>query len=225
MNRKFRFHPDYKTIGSVCGHTSIEELSKVVSVYAASPEFAIQHCGPLVENILARVPQFWYDECRRRKLLPNVDVRVHRLYRGIYPAFPGWHCDAEFRESYFGQPELDRTPVSKTIVCTVSSHPEGISNTRFLNEELVVSVEESEEQALWRQVHEKVESKARSTWDAPDGCLINFSNRTLHKAMPTVRRGWRLFFRMSMWHKPYLEAEGKISKQEQVYQVLESQGW
>lgn len=52
-----------------------------------------------------------------------------------------------------------------------------------------------------------------------------FDSWTLHRAMPTKIRGWRLFFRMAMWHKPNLGEDGMISKQEQVYKLVEGSGW
>lgn len=226
----YSFKSDIHIIGAMPGTASIEELSEINSVYAASPEFAIKHCGRLVENILNKVPKSYYDECQKRNLLPNIDVRVHRLYPGVYPAFPGWHCDAEYRETYFSQPDLERTPVSKTVVCTISSHADGVSNTEFLLDDFITDIESVEtEQTIWKQVHDRVEkhlpNEKRKTWIMQDGLLTEFGNRTLHRARPAKVRGWRLFFRMSMWHKPYLGAEGKVSRQEQVYIVDEGQGW
>lgn len=227
--RDVRFDPERETVGNVPPRATIDELSECAGVYAASPAFAVEHSGPLVARILKGVPASYFEECCERGLLPNIDVRIHRLYPGIFPAFPGWHCDGEFRESYFSQPDLERTPVSKTIVCTISSHDDGVSRTEFLDEPFTATVVGGDDQSLWRQVHEQVEATRRAspmrTWTMPDGYLTLFSNNTLHRAMPTMRRGWRLFFRMSMWHRPYLAVEGKVSRQEQVYQVLESLGW
>lgn len=222
-----RFVPEIEILGRLPQPiASIEELEATPSMYSASPAFALKHGGRLVEKILSAIPADYYEECSDRELLPNIDVRVHRLYKGIFPAFPGWHCDGEFRETYFSQPDLDRTPVSKTVVCTISSHEDGVSNTEFLVEPFTASIVDGDEQNVWRQVHDQVSANMPlRTMSARDGDLIQFSNRTLHRARPAERRGWRLFFRMSMWHKPYLGLEGKLAKQEQVYQVVEGLGW
>lgn len=222
--KQHTFLPEYETVGSVWPTATIEELAEYNSVYAASPEFAVRNSGPIVKRILDKIPEWWWQECRDRGLLPNIDVRVHRLYKGSYPAFPGWHCDAELRETYFGQPDLDRTPISKTVTCTVSTLPGGLSNTEFLAEPITVSINVGEsDEMLWGQVHRQVGD--RQTWRMPDGAIVSFSHHALHRAMPAISRGWRLFFRMSMWHKPYLGVEGKISRQEQIYRLVEGSGW
>lgn len=52
-----------------------------------------------------------------------------------------------------------------------------------------------------------------------------FDSWTLHRCMPAKIRGWRLFFRMAMWHKPNLGDGGMITKQEQVYKLAEAGNW
>ncbi len=84
--------------------------------------------------LLDLVPDWYYEKAEQLKLYPNCDVRIHRLYPGDFPAYPGWHCDGEYRETYFSQPDLDRINVHYHITATASSHSCGVSNTQFLNE-------------------------------------------------------------------------------------------
>ena len=220
------FNPEFEQFAKVPGVREIGVLAAEQGMYSASLPFVRQHGGPIVREILDTIPSSYYQEAQELGLYPSCDVRIHRLYPGMYPAIPGWHCDGEFRETYFGQPDLDRIPVSKHIICTVSSNEDGVSNTQFLTQPFTAYVPNvSNEVTLWSQVHEQVEAlRPKTVLDTQDGEIMLFSARTLHRAMPCKVRGWRLFFRMSMWHKPNL-GEGQLARQEQVYVVSERNGW
>jgi hypothetical protein len=56
-----------------------------------------------------------------------------------------------------------------------------------------------------------------------DGVLARFTCKTLHRASPCHKRGWRMFFRFSMLPRPDIKNE--IPKQQQVYQLSEENGW
>lgn len=209
------------------GCVSIAEMERERGVYSAKPDFVREHCGPIANAALDLVPAWYYDEARGLKLFPNVDVRIHRLYPGDYPAYPGWHCDGEFRETYFSQPDLDRIHVHKHLTMTVSTNELGVSCTQFLADpfDAVVDADLSDV-TLWGQVHDQVETaRPRRVYDTRDGELMCFDSWTLHRATPARIRGWRMFFRMSMWHKPNLGAGGMLTKQEQVYKLAEGSGW
>ena len=80
------------------------------------------------------------------------------------------------------------------------------------------AVEELPDTSLWTEVHRYVEGLGdyKKFSDMRDGDIVMFDARALHKAMPVKRSGKRLFFRMSLFHRPGL-GEGQISKQEQLY--------
>lgn len=227
----YLFTPNYQFIGNTDPIATVAELADEQGMYSASPEFLKRHGGPIANRIFDSVPQSWFDECYGRRLFPNIDIRIHRLYPGDYPAFPGWHCDNSYRETYFSQPDLDRTPVSNSIICTVSSHENGVSNTEFLDEVLDYEFlqEPTSEQSLWGMVDRHLNDLANrltlGTTIVPDGTIVLFDSASLHRANPTHTRGWRLFFRMSQWHKPYLDYEGKLTKSEQVYRMVGHAGW
>lgn len=225
---RYVFEPNYKIITDLGGMASVSELEREVGVYSATPQFVRKNCGPIANRILDHVPADYYAEAKSLGLYPNCDVRIHRLYPGDYPAYPGWHCDGEYRETYFSQPDLDKIKVGHHLVCTVSSHPNGVSNTQFLDDkfEFESDLVPTSDNTLWGQVHKALaDYKDLWTWNSFDGQLIQFDPRTLHRTMPAKIRGWRLFFRMSMWHKPNLGDGGMITKQEQVYKLVEGSGW
>lgn len=223
---KYSFIPNFQVIANFQPTYSIKEFEKEIGVYSATPKFINENCGNIAKTILKQIPNSYYEEADKLKLYVNCDVRIHRLYPSDYPAYPGWHADGEFRETYFSQPDLNRIQVHKHLIATVSSHNSGISNTQFLNETFNFESEENPDFNLWQQVNEVLDSKQnKSIWDSKDGQLCQFDSWTLHRTMPAKIRGWRLFFRMSMWHKPNLGNGGMITKQEQVYKYIGNAGW
>lgn len=221
------FKPNFNVIGNSPPVAPIADLEKEIGVYSATPEFVRKHCGKIANGILDRIPGDYYKEAKALGLFPNIDVRIHRLYPGDFPAYPGWHCDGEFRETYFSQPDLDKIQVGAHVVCTVSSHEGGVSNTQFLAQPFIFESNEqpTADNTLWGQVHKELSKVNKALWDSHDGQIVRFDPRTLHRVMPAKVRGWRLFFRMSMWHKPNLGEGGMITKQEQVYKLFEGTGW
>lgn len=232
-DEKFLMHafiPNFSLIEKTKPTYLIKEFEKEIGVYSATPEFVINKCGVIANTILSCVPSSYYDKAKKLGLYPNCDIRIHRLYPGDYPAYPGWHCDGEYRETYFSQPNLNKIKIANHILCAVSSHPEGVSNFEFLKENFLFHTNIKEEILLWKKVNRDVnqamkEDKSIETHSTHDGEIYMFDQYTLHRVMPTKNRGWRLLFRMSMWHKPNLGKEGMITKQEQVYLNVNKAGW
>lgn len=220
------FVPEVEQIAAVPGTCSIADLSRETSVYAASPDFVRRHCGPIARSLLDAVPEDYYERCEGLGMLPNVDVRVHRLNVGEYPAVPGWHCDGALRETYFAAPDVEAVSIRDTVLATVSTDPGGVSNFEVLTEPLMLDVDdERADYGVWRTVHRAVERISAPRRSTRDGALYRIGIRTVHRAMPARVRGWRLFFRMSMWHNDYLGDSGKVARQQQVYVVSEENGW
>jgi hypothetical protein len=217
------FKPDVRILGSFVPTATLDELDAEQSVYAASPEFVRANCGPIANSILDAVPDSYLQRCRSLGMLPNIDVRVHRLNRGEYPAVPGWHCDGHLRETYFGAPQTDRIPIRDTILATVSSHVDGVSNFEMLDESVEMEITPGQSD-LWAQVHSFVESGGYRRLKSMDGLLYQMGIDTIHRCTPALRRGWRLLFRMSMWHNDYLGDGGKVARQQQVY-IKSELGW
>lgn len=228
MIKAYDFAPNFSILNEITGCRSIRELEQEVGVYSATPDFVQQHCGPIANELISVIPVWYTLEAARLGLYLNVDIRIHRLYPGDFPAYPGWHCDGEYRETYFSQPDLDRIKISKNIVCTISSHPNGVSCTQFLAEpfHFQPDKEPTSEHTLWGMAdHALSLLQSKRIFDSKDGQLITFDNWSIHRAMPTTIRGWRLFFRVSMWHRPNLGDGGMVTKQEQVYKLVEGSGW
>ena len=228
-NKKlYSFNPNYRIVAKIKGHWSIEDISKEQGMFGATEEFARRHGGKITQTFLDAIPNTFRDDLKKAGLYTNIDVRIHRLYPGMFPAIPGWHCDGVYRETYFSQPDLDRVFVSHHLSTTISSEKEGVSNTRFLNIPIEIDIDGcNQEVGVWQRVHEYINTIPKenlSCWDSKDGQLVQFDNHSLHKSTPCVRHGWRMFLRVSGLHKPNL-TEGQLSKQEQVYVISEEKGW
>jgi len=161
-----------------------------------------------------------------------IDTRSHMLMPGQYPAIPGWHCDAYPRGQHSsGQPDLwSGNPKCFHYVVTISDQRDGVSNTTFLEASEVALLVRPEE--VWGSVHEDLERRlrepsaadpryGRKTWAVPDGHLLRFNQESLHRATKTHTKGWRWFFRLSMYHSAPMN---QIRRQVQVY-TTEGGGW
>lgn len=233
----YKFTPESETLAQVRKQYSANEVTNEIGVYAASPDKVKSVCGPIANSILNSVPSEWYEKCKDLGMLPNIDVRIHRLNKGEYPAVPGWHCDGALRETFFGQPDLNRVRIRDTILCIVSTGDDGVSNPEIATEEISIDVPDDVSQSndfvLWKHVHNNM-PKEFSKETLKDGQITLMSCNTLHRVMPAHTRGSRLFFRMSMWHNDYLGDGGKIVQCNQKYRVIteetvyvesESSGW
>lgn len=94
---------------------SLWDISPPIPAFAAEPslfsmsvDMALESCGGLTRRILHHMP--WecddYKEAEAAGLQPVIDVRIHRLMPGMYPAIPGWHCDRVPRANYHSQPDF-----------------------------------------------------------------------------------------------------------------------
>lgn len=223
----YRFEPSIAIVSHVAPTATIGALEQEVGMYSATPEFVRKHGGTIAIGFLDSIPQWYLDDATSKGMHINCDIRIHRLYPSDFPAYPGWHCDGEFRETYFAQPDLSRVQVHQHLIGTVSSHEGGVSNTQFLDGPWTFRSDRvSPDHGLWQQVNEQLEAqRVTTTRETKDGELTMFDSWTLHRAMPAKIRGWRLFFRASMWHKPGLGDGGMITKQEQVYKYVGHAGW
>ena len=223
----YHFNDNHEVVGAARCWASLKQLEKEQGMYSATPDFCREYGGPITREFLDAVPKSYLLEAESKGLYPNIDVRVHRLYPGNYPAYPGWHADAQFRETYFGQPKLDRTELSNHLIATVSSDADGVSQTEFIDEPMEIELAKTEpDESFWRLVDREMRKAEKfKTWVMPDGCLTQFDCWTLHRCTPARRRGWRLFFRVAMWYRPNLN-EGKLSRQEMIYMDMnDGTGW
>lgn len=195
------------------------------SLFSCSSLMVNQVGGPLTRSALNQIEQFYpkqIEVAKKAGLTPIIDVRVHRLMPGQYPAIPGWHCDAVPRNNYHGQPDFSMVDPAAFHVCLLlSNEKQGVSNTEFVDS--VIKPKMWDDEHVYRDLHREVERIKPDIVELPDGVFAWFNQRSIHRASPCHRRGVRMFMRYSMYHKPPIQ--NKVQGQQQVYQLAEANGW
>lgn len=219
----YNFFPDLTKVADFNGLATIDEFNEENSIFSSSPEFAKTTGGKLSERILNAWD--WNDEYlkhvdNKTKYLV-IDTRVQRLMPGMYPSIPGWHCDGVPRDDYYAQPDFDLIDPSVRHYLALIATDKHVSNTEFLSEPIKASLD-YEKGAMYKQLHQQVEAKSNTRMTINVGEIWRFNQAAIHRTLPTATRGWRMFFRMSIYHKPPLNMQ---SNQQQVYLLSEENGW
>lgn len=216
------FTPAYASVASFDGYAERDVLLAEQGMFAASETFVRTHGGPLAHRLMDAVPDDYRQAAAEAGLELNVDLRVHDLSPGEFPASPGWHCDSPFREVAFDS-RAQTQAVQRNLVATISTHRDGVSNTEFLSTPCtVVSAAEPGTPALWVDANAHVE--AGSGWSmtqTTDGVWTEFDCSTLHRATAAARQGVRMFARVSLWVPPQEHRPG-LTSIEQVYRLVRS---
>lgn len=153
--------------------------------------------------------------------VPVIDARVQRLMPGMFPSIPGWHLDGVARSEFHSQPDVTKIVEGvSTFVCTLSTHPEGVSNTRFLAEPASVEVDDTK--PVYKQIHSQLIDA--ETVAVPDGYWAFMEQAHVHCASPTAHRGYRMFFRVTVLPDMMPKNRG-FTDVEQVYLLSEENGW
>jgi hypothetical protein len=208
------------------GKYSVAELASEPSLFSCSMEHAEVKGGDIVRDILYRIRHAYrgaIEKAYAAGLYEIIDVRVQRLMPGMFPSIPGWHCDSVPRPNYFAQPDFSLLkPESFHITCIADTEGgNGIGNTVFLDEEIEFKFNEFK--PVWQQLHHQIEMVPRRIRPIQSGQFVKFSSLDPHKAIACHTRGWRLFFRMSMYHNP--PVTNGVPSQQQVYILSEANGW
>lgn len=217
---KFTFKPMLQEFGYINGVANIETLSKETPVFSAGIPYTEKHGGDITNSIVDNILNFSYNWSG--DLYPTIDTRVQRLMPGMFPSIPGWHCDDVPRAGYFEQPDLTKVRDDIFHYTTLVSTEPDISNTEFVTEDFTVDLDPNSQVPIWKQVHKQIEVERPRTKSIKPGFIYKFNQTTLHRATVTLKRGWRMFFRLSLRTKPPIE--GRPSNM-QVYLLSEENGW
>jgi hypothetical protein len=218
MADRIEFTPNFSVVSTFHATYDLADFAGERSMYACSLAYVRKHGGDIARLAIDSIPDEYLSGADARGMYPNVDIRVHHLEVGDFPASPGWHCDSALRELHFGQRSGARVPVEQSLVCTASTNPRGVSNTQFLTRPCAMHLTPTDEEfELWRQVDRHVgEPPPDAVFNSRDGQIIQFDTQTLHRVMATTRAGIRLFMRVSLWGISD-KHRGNLAKFEQVY--------
>lgn len=211
------FIPDYRTVAVISGTYPAEELLTQKGMFAADLTFAYTHATPVLKTILDCIPASYHQQAAENCMELNIDVRVHELLPGEYPATPGWHCDAPQRETQFVE-NAATVPVKQSLVVNVSSHSNGVSNTVFATKPVNLPNNRMD-YSTWELMNTHYGTDLTPYHVTKDGEYIQFSPYTPHCIQPAQHAGVRMFVRISQWQKPSNHHPG-LAKTEQVYRTV-----
>jgi hypothetical protein len=210
----------------------ISEMEAEPMLFSADQEFALKNGGPITNWALEEVGEQLSSRLLAAKNAGKdysvvIDTRTHMLMPDFFPAIPGWHCDAVPRSSYYDQPDLgavDLEYVTHFVVVLASKESDPNCYTEFISNPLEFEIDESER--VWTQVHKQTQqalSEGRAERvSVQNGLICEFDQHAIHRAVRAESRGWRWFFRASVYHSKPMN---KIRHQTQVYIAEESGGW
>lgn len=217
--------PELSTKTAAFPPITLTMLAEEPSLFSCSEAGVKIQGGPLANLALQHIQGAYVKDIYNAKqagLSAIIDVRVQRLMPGMYPSIPGWHCDAVPRQTTNGQPNFQAiNPAAFHVGLTLSNEAMGVSNTEYVTD--VIKPKLYHQDNVYRQLHEEVERIAPATRRINDGVFVKFTPKTIHRATETHRRGWRMFLRFSMYHKPPIE--NGVPGQQQVYLISEKNGW
>ena len=207
------FEPTFHTIHQIESLPLASVLSKEQSMYQASTRFAYDNGGPITKEFIDKLPFYYHDNVL-------VDIRVHSLQKGYYPAIPGWHLDWLPRTNKGEDPVVDTIPNYDHVVLIVAetSLTEFVSeSTRFVLPEKGAFAHVNRELSLYKQ------AANLSTEHVISGDMVQFTSRDWHRPTPAEGNEWRLLIRASrIDHK---KPSNKLVTQSQVYIPTQEASW
>ena len=212
---RYIFVPDHREVGHISEAFNERDIEAEPQLYSASHNYAEANGGPITQAVLRAMPPSAWAVMPGRHIV--IDSRVHMLMPGMYPAIPGWHCDAWPRtEAGKGQPDPTNRD-DKAYVRHWAAIVGDASLTEFITDPVDAWLDPEH---VWESVSKRVYSTHATRLQGPN-TVVEFGPDQLHRAMPADRRGWRFWLRLSHYQRP---PQNKIRKQSQVY-VTEHGGW
>lgn len=214
---RYKFIPSIHFVDTFNDKFTDEEIEHEPQLYSASGQFAWDKGGPITRTVLDALPAKALLGSDGRHVV--IDTRVHMLMPGMYPAIPGWHCDAWARtENGRGQPDPFDHAGRKNVKHWTAMVGTA-SKTQFLTEVVAINLNPK---AVWSSVSEGLSTMyLPSVVHQESGHIMHFDTEQLHRAMPATERGWRWWFRLSHYQRPPLN---RVRVQSQVY-TTEHGGW
>ena len=207
------FTPTFHTIDHIDALPLASVLTEERSMYQASMDFALHSGGPITRQFINKLPFSFFDNVL-------VDVRVHSLQKGYYPAIPGWHLDWLPRTNKGEDPIVETIPDYDHVVLIVAE----TSLTEFVAEPSALVLPDkgafehaNSELNLFKDVANL------KTDHVISGDMVQFTSRDWHRPSPAEGNEWRLLIRASrIDHK---KPSNQLVTQSQVYIPIQEASW
>jgi hypothetical protein len=204
VEMRLTFSPQFEVVHRLPVQPT-RDLEWETLLYQSSREFAERYGGPVTKQFL--------DLCPLEN--PIIDVRVHHLQKGQYPAIPGYHLDWIPRRNKGQNPDLTAIPDATHYMLIV-----GIDSlTEFVAETVTFDLPDENPFAY---VTDQVKQGAIRRRHALSGSIVKFTSHDWHTATRAEGPEWRLLIRASdVARRPVNE----IRKFSQVYIPIQEASW
>ncbi len=203
------FKPTFHTIDTIDALPLARVLRKEQQFYQSSMEFVAEKGGPIAQEFISKLP-FSEDD----NVL--VDVRVHSLQAGYYPAIPGYHLDWLPRTNKGADPIVETIPDYDHVVLIVAES----SLTEFVADDIMIVLPEVK---AFEHANRWIKASGIKTAHVKSGDMVQFTSRDWHRPSPALGSEWRLLIRASrIDHK---EPVNRLVDQSQVYIPIEEASW
>lgn len=128
------------------------------------------------------------------------DVKIHMLFKGMYPCIPNWHCDNVPRGEN-GKLNYDLIKSQRPMFLWVSGAP----TTEFLKDGYGLASDAKDHGELDKDCR----SLVRHTQHIPEMTWVEMDQRTPHRGSPATETCWRIFIRATP--KEILPARPQVS--------------
>lgn len=204
---------------------TFEEIRNEVMLFTSQPRFALNNNCQITHRILNELKSCGIDwSVEPDGLHWVIDTRVTMTMPKQYPSIPGWHCDDVPREEKYKQPNFnlcrDDVVHYLTVVSDTKDPECTVSGTEFITSCETYDIDPTN---VWGSLHNEVmQDDNKHTRIIKEREIIQFNQLAIHRATPSVKAGWRLFFRLSL---TYREPANTIRNQVQIYVDPNDAGW
>ncbi len=206
---RHKFIPTFHVIDSVAAPLRGMDLSQEVMFYQSSMDFVQEYGGPIAREFIRKLPFSPLDNVL-------VDLRVHHLNIGHYPAIPGYHLDWLPRTNKGADPVVSSIPSYDHVVLIIGE----TSLTEFVSEPIVLLLPE---RRAFEYANDTIKDSGIATEHVTSGTMVQFTSRDWHRPTPAEGPEWRLLIRASrIAHKSPVN---DIRTQAQVYIPVQEASW
>lgn len=170
----------------------------------ASLETALQEAGPLTKSILVKMEP----HVERDKKFVYIDSKIQYLKKGDVPVDSKlWHVDGSIavrdsRATKFGFPLLHDLKARQDCKALPPQYLAYQSSThcatQFITNKVWISVPACvpDFEEFNRLVNREIEKiKYKTDFSQPAGSIVKFDGLSIHRAVPAIEDGWRLWIR------------------------------
>jgi hypothetical protein len=176
-------------------------------------DFAFEKGGPITKSFVGKLPFANTDNVL-------VDVRVHSLQAGYYPAIPGWHLDWLPRTKGGEHPVVETIPDYDHVVLIVAE----TSLTEFVVDPVTMAMTKKNAfEGCNKELNFLIDTGMLKTEHVVSGDMVKFTSRDWHRPSPATKPEWRYLARASrVNHK---KPSNRVVTQSQVYIPIREASW